>query len=597
MYKFNEPVSELIWNIKYRCKDKDKIIDNTIEDTWQRIAKTAALAEPIKQRKYWQNKFYDILTDFQFLPGGRIIAGAGVHRKVTLFNCFVMKLAQDSLPAIFDALKEGALTLQQGGGVGYDFSILRPRGEIAELSGTIASGPVSFMRIWDSMSAIMQSTGARRGAMMANLRCDHPDIEEFITTKSDPTQLRHFNLSVIVTDEFMQAVKYNDNWQLVFPIAGKINKGEKIIYRRWSGHRELIPCRLIRSVNARELWQKIMRSSYDFAEPGIIFEDTINRFNPLWYREWISATNPCGEIPLPNYGACNLGSINLTQFVLNNYTKSSQINWTALENVTEIAIRFLDNIITVSKYPLKMQQKEALATRRIGLGFTGLGDALVMLGHRYGSNASLKLTDNIAKTICETSWNLSIELAKEKEIFPLYSKKDYLRGEFVKSLSPSIQKNIARYGIRNSHHNAIAPAGTISLLANNITNGIEPIFSGEYERNIRLADGEIKKISVMDYALRVWRAQKQDELFPPNWVDALTLLPDDHLRIQSIVQKYIDNAISKTINIPENFPFAKLQKVYTKAFRLGLKGCTVFRPNPVTGNVLEIKEVDPCCSV
>lgn len=596
MIKFNEPISELIWNIKYRYKNNNKFIDNTIEDTWQRIAKTAALVEPVKQRKYWQNKFFEILTDFCFLPGGRIIAGAGTQRKVTLFNCFVMKLAEDSLPAIFDALKEGALTLQQGGGVGYDFSILRPRGQIAELSGAIASGPVSFMRIWDSMSAIMQSTGARRGAMMGTLRCDHPDIEEFIEAKSDSTQLRHFNVSVIVTDEFMQAVKNNSDWHLVFPTTSTHTQQDKIIFRRWSSSAELIPCRLFHTVKARNLWLKIIKSAYDYAEPGIIFEDTINRLNPLWYCEWISATNPCGEIPLPAYGACDLGSINLTQFVNNIFSKSAQMNWQKIENLTETAVRFLDNIITVSKYPLKNQQQMAIATRRIGLGFTGLADALVMLGHRYGDNKSLKVTHDIAKTISEASWYASIYLAKEKGKFPLFDKKKYLLGEFVKSLPQEMRAKIARYGIRNSHHNAIAPAGTISLLANNISNGIEPIFSGEYQRSIRMQNGDISKIQVMDYALRIWREKNRGLTLPPNWSDAQSLTPENHLQMQSVVQRYMDNAISKTINIPVNFPFPALQDVYTQAFELGLKGCTIFRPNPITGNVLEIADADPCCS-
>lgn len=597
MHVFQESISKLVWNIKYRYKYNNRIIDQTIEDTWRRVAHATAQAENPKNRKLWEQKFFEILTDFCFLPGGRILAGAGTQRKVTLFNCFVMKLAQDSLPAIFDALKEGALTLQQGGGIGYDFSVLRPNGQLAEQSGALASGPVSFMRIWDSMSATMQSSGARRGAMMGTLRCDHPDIEEFISAKADPLQLRHFNVSVVVTNEFMQAIQNNADWSLVFPVVDGVNKKDKVVWRRWSGNSEPVLCRVFRTIKARELWDRIIKSAYDYAEPGIIFEDTINQLNPLWYREWISATNPCGEIPLPAYGACDLGSINLTQFIINPFSKTAQIDWKKLENTTMVATRFLDNIINISKYPLQAQKQEALATRRIGLGFTGLADALVLLGMRYGSPKSLNVTKKIIQIISATTWNTSIELAQERNSFPLFNKKHYLQGEFVKKLPDDIRKKIARYGMRNSHHNAIAPAGTISLLANNISNGIEPIFSSEYDRSMRLPSGEIAKFQVLDYALRLWRQQKSTDSLPPHWADTQVLLPDDHLHMQSVVQPFIDNAISKTINIPENFPFSAVHQVYTKAYKLGLKGCTVFRPNPITGNVLTIKEIDPCCSI
>lgn len=575
MTTFLEPISENVWNIKYRYTHNQQIIDQSIEATWQRVAHAIAKAEARSARKFWQQQFYQLLEDFNFLPGGRILAGAGTARKVTLFNCFVMNIREDSLAAIFDALKEGATTLQQGGGIGYDFSILRPQGQLTDQTGSIASGPVSFMKIWDSMSATMQSSGARRGAMMGTLRCDHPDIEEFIAAKSDPQLLRQFNVSVLVTDEFMRAVQNNSDWALVFPVKGDV----------------------MRYVKARELWEKIIKAAYQYAEPGVIFVDTINRYNPLWYCEQISASNPCGEIPLPPYGSCNLGSINLTQLIQNPFSNQANIDWQKLIHVTELATRFLDNVITISRFPLKAQQQVAHNTRRMGLGFTGLADALIMLGMRYGSAASLQLAQKIMQTIANATWQTSIDLAKERGSFPLLNKKLYLQGEYVRHLPAEIRQQISRYGMRNSHHNAIAPAGTISLLANNISNGLEPVFAPHYVRRVRTVEGKLLTFNVMDYAYRIWQSKKSaNNSLPPAWSDAQTLSPKAHLQIQAAVQPFIDNAISKTINLPQNFPFAKLTQVYGDAYKAGLKGCTIFRPNPVTGSVLSIGDVDRCCT-
>lgn len=594
---FQEPISEHIWDLKYRYR-REKIIDHTIEDTWLRVAKAIAKVEQPSARPHWQQKFYDILENFLFLPGGRILAGAGTKHVVTLFNCFVMPVS-DSLTSIFDALKEGALTLQEGGGVGYDFSMLRPSGFSAQHTGTVASGPVSFMRIWNSMCATMQSTGARRGAMMGILRCDHPDIEEFIAAKSDPHELRHFNVSVLVTDAFMQAVTENRDWELVFPVDDAREPG--VVLRRWSGSEALVACRIVRRVKARELWQKIIKAAYDYAEPGVIFEDTINRQNTLWYSEWISATNPCGEIPLPTYGACNLGALNLTQFVLQPFTEHAQVDWIKLKNTTSVATRFLDNVIDASRYPLKAQKIQAHATRRIGLGIAGLADMFIMLGLSYGSAASLQLASQLMKVIAETTWQTSIELSKERGVFPLFDKEKYLSGHFVQQLASDLRQDIARSGVRNSHHNTIAPTGTISLLANNISNGVEPVFSAHYQRTVRKPEGNLQKFSVQDYALRVWEGMQQTEKLPPAWMDSQALMPEQHLQIQAAVQPYIDNAISKTINIPVDFPFEKLTEIYTKAYELGLKGCTIFRPNATTGSVLSIfpppsdEDTDRCC--
>lgn len=586
MSAFQESISEVIWDIKYRHRSFDKILDVKIEDTWQRVAKAIAAVEVSKERRYWQKQFEELLTDFTFLPGGRILAGAGTARHVTLLNCFVMKIAEDSLGSIFDALKEGALTLQQGGGIGYDFSILRPRNVVTDRSGSTASGPVSFMQIWDSMSAIMQSSGSRRGAMMGMLRCDHPDIEEFIAIKSDPSKLRQFNVSVIVTDEFMQAVEKNADWSLIFPIG-----------RDRSSSSKKIAVKVFKTLKARDLWEKIIKAAYSYAEPGVVFIDTINRMNPLWYCECITATNPCGEIPLPHYGACDLGSINLTQFVQNPFTPKATINWVKLEKTAELATRFLDNVIDVSKYPLAAQKSMSLNSRRIGLGFTGLGDALVLLGISYGSQESFQMAKKIMQTIAEVTWHQSVLLAKEKSSFPFLRKKEYVSGEFVQQLPEELRKKILRYGIRNSHHNAIAPTGTISLLANNISNGIEPIFSPRYDRKVRTLQDTILHFSVQAYSYRLWQQHGQGKKLPPAWVDAQTLTPEHHLKIQAAVQGFLDHAISKTINLPEDFPFEKLNRVYTKAYKLGLKGCTIYRPNPITGSILSASDTDQCCPV
>lgn len=591
MTQLLQPISQSIWDIKYRYRKDDQILDHSIDDTWRRVAKAIARAEKPSERKHWETAFYHMLAGFKFLPGGRILAGAGTSHKVTLFNCFVMPIRKDSLKGIFDAVLEGALTLQQGGGVGYDFSTLRPSGDLVTKTGIPASGPISFMRIWDTMCSVMLSTGARRGAMMGVLRCDHPDIEHFIAAKLDAKELRHFNVSVFVSDAFMNAVKNDESWQLVFPVKPS-NLEDEIVYRQWGNSLEPVPCKVYQTVSARELWEKIIRAAYQCAEPGVLFGGTINTMNNLWYRETIHATNPCGEIPLPSYGACDLGAINLTQFVRDPFTSHASIDWFGIEETTAIATRFLDNVIDVSLYPLPAQKKQAHGTRRIGLGLTGLADMFVMLGIAYGSEESIQLSTKLMKRISNITWFTSIELAREKGIFPFYEER-YLQGEFVNSLDESIRNQITQYGVRNSHHNTIAPTGTISLLAGNVSNGVEPIFRAEYNRHVRLVNGSTETFKVKDYAYWLWQSQKEKNL-PAKWLDVDSLAPDSHLAIQAAMQPYIDNAISKTINIPENYPFDQLIDVYTKAYQLGLKGCTIFRPNPITGSVLEVPE-EHCC--
>jgi ribonucleoside-diphosphate reductase alpha chain len=587
------PLSRRIWDTRYRYREGASVRDKDIEATWSRVAAALAAVEA-RDADSWQEAFYRLLADFRFLPGGRILAGAGSGRRVTLFNCFVMGGIEDSMEGIFTALKEGALTMQQGGGVGYDFSTLRPHGSRAWSIGGIASGPVSFMRIWDSMCATLLSTGARRGAMMATLRCDHPDILDFIDAKQDPRELRHFNLSVLVSDDFMQAVEDDADWALVFP-ASQLEDGaggseQRMVERDWPGHETPVACRVVRVVPARELWERLMRASYDYAEPGVLFIDRINRGNNLWYRERISATNPCGEIPLPAYGACDLGSINLTRFVEYPFERRASVNFDSLAEVAGLAVRFLDNVIDASRFPLRQQRLQATQTRRIGLGVTGLADALMMLGIRYGSPQSFETAAQVMRSLCHSAYRSSIQLAGEKGSFPAFEVEKYLQGAFVQTLPGDIRAGIAAQGIRNSHLIAIAPTGTISLLADNLSSGLEPVFEARYRRRVRQLDGSLQEYEVVDNACRVWQNAHDPESLPPAFVDAHGLLPEAHLQMQAVIQPFVDNAISKTINIPEGYEFSAYQSVFQQAYAMGLKGCTAFRPNPVTGSVLSVEE-------
>ncbi len=601
---FMMPIARLIWDTRYRYRDGTNVHDQDVTDTWRRLARALASVEA-RDREHWQTAFYRLLEDFRFLPGGRIMAGAGTGRRVTLFNCFVMGTIEDSMEGIFTALKEGALTMQQGGGVGYDFSTLRPQGSRAWSVGGIASGPVSFMRIWDSMCATLLSTGARRGAMMATLRCDHPDIMAFIEAKREPGELRHFNLSVLVSDGFMEALRDDAEWALVFPVAQleepPPGSRKAVVERDWPGYAAPVPCRVISTLPARELWQRVMRASYEYAEPGVLFIDRINRWNNLWYRERINATNPCGEIPLPPYGACDLGSLNLTAFVVQPFSDDARMDLSGLAQATAVAVRALDNVIDASRFPLESQRQAVLQTRRIGLGVTGLGDALIMLGIRYGTAQSFAIAAELMQTLCHAAYRTSVQLAGEKGCFPGFEAAKYLQAPFVEALPDDIRAGIASSGIRNSHLVAIAPTGTISLLANNVSSGLEPVFEARYRRRIRQLDGSMHEHEVSDYACYLWRGRHGSDDLPPAFVDARALEPAVHLRMQAAIQPYVDNAISKTINIPQQFDFAAYQSVFEQAHALGLKGCTTFRPNPVTGSVLSQHPAAParahCCDI
>ena len=577
-------ISRHVWETKYRYVDRHSC-EQTIANTWRRLARALASVEP-ENAANWEQRFFSILENFKFLPGGRIHAGAGTARNVTLLNCFVMGTIEDSVSGIFHALQEAALTMQQGGGIGVDFSTLRPRGAAAKGAGTIASGAVSFMQIWDAMCGTILSTGARRGAMMATLRCDHPDIEEFVTAKQRSGQLRRFNLSVQVSDGFIEAVRSNDEWPLVFPAAAFEGDGETIL-RDWPGENEPIPCRVIRRVSAAQLWERILRATYDYSEPGVLFIDRINRLNNLWYCERLTATNPCGEIPLPPYGACDLGSLNLTRFVISPFTKEARIDFADLEQTAGVAVRFLDNVIDVSRFPLPQQAESAHGTRRIGLGLTGLADAMVMLGLSYGSKESLAVAGKIMRTICHAAYRASTALATEKHPFPYFERDRYLTGAFIHDLPKDIQSAIARQGIRNSHLIAIAPTGTISLLAGNVSSGLEPIFAASYFRSVLTEDGTSKQFVLTDYALDLWRRSTSlPAEMPPSFVTTAELPITAHIQMQAALQPFVDNSIAKTINVPEHTPFNEFKRIYDMAYDMGLKGCTTFRVNPVTGAIL-----------
>jgi len=594
---FTSAIARHIWDTKYRFRENGQVRDVTIADTWRRIAR--ALAAHERDAAGWEERFYRALSDFAFLPGGRIQAGAGTGRRVTLFNCFVMGTIEDSIDGIFAALKEGALTMQQGGGVGYDFSTLRPRGAAARGVGAIASGPVSFMEIWDAMCGTLLSTGARRGAMMATLRCDHPDIEAFIEAKQDPHRLRRFNLSVLVTDEFVQAVRADAEWPLVFPADhGDPPQGETLM-RVWSGATHPVPCRVVRRLPARALWDKLMRATYDYAEPGVIFIDRVNRCNNLWYREHISATNPCGELPLPPYGACNLGSINLTRFVRDGFTPRARLDLEGIRALTAVAVRMLDNVTDASQFPLERQAEQARGARRIGLGLTGLADALIMLGLHYAEEPARRLAAEVMRTIRDAAYRASIALAREKGPFPFFEHGRYLAGEYVRALPEDIRAALDEHGIRNSHLLAIAPTGTISLLANNVSSGIEPVYDFRYRRRVLELDGSAREYELSDHALEAWRRTHGDAPLPRAFVTAQQLEPAAHLEMQAALQPFVDSSISKTINVPAAYPFERFKDIYERAFDAGLKGCTTFRPNAITGSVLATaaESAPACCTL
>jgi len=559
-------IAEEIWERKYRYQGNHKDIpeDKSIEDTLHRVARAIAVNE--QNARHWESKFEEILLGKYFLPGGRIIANAGTQRtEVTMFNCYVMNTIEDSIEGIFDTVKDSAVTQKQGGGVGFDFSTLRPKDSHIKGCESKSSGPISFMQVLDSTCRTIMSAGQRRGAQMGVMRCDHPDIESFITAKRGNSALQMFNLSVAITEKFIQAVKHNEDWELSF--NGQVHK----------------------TIRATELWDLIMQSTYDFAEPGFILMDKINEMNNLYYCETIAATNPCGEQPLPPYGACLLGSLNLTKFVKNPFEKNAEIDYDLIKEVTRTAVRLLDNVIDLSGYPLPQQRDEARRKRRMGIGITGLADMFIFMGVRYGSAKSLEIASEVMQAITNAAYEASIGIAKEKGSFPLLEEAKYCRGKFVEQLPEEIRAGIKKFGLRNSHLTSIAPTGTISLLAGNVSSGLEPIFAFKYNRRIRNGEeDDFTEVEVTDYAYRkyiehVGRAVKDKDL-PDYFVTTDDVTPEEHINIQAALQAHVDSSISKTINVPPDYPFDKFKDIYMYAHSKGLKGCTTFRPSEhITG--------------
>lgn len=578
---FDQPISEQIWNQKYRFQTEREGFssDNDVVDTWGRIASATANQPRLHNQpeviEQLEQQFFSAMYDFKFLPAGRIISGAGTERNVTLFNCYVMGTIPDSLDGIFDMLKEAALTMQQGGGIGYDFSTLRPKGAPVKGVESFSSGPLTFMDVWDAMCKTIMSAGNRRGAMMATMRCDHPDILEFVHAKQDPLRLRQFNVSVLVTDPFMEAVAKGQDWDLVFD-------GE--VYS---------------TVNAKELWDQIIQNTYDYAEPGVIFIDRINRENNLWFLETISATNPCGEQPLPPYGACLLGSLNLARFVALPFTEQADVNWAGLEETTRAAVRLLDGVIDTSKFPLPQQEEEAMYKRRQGLGITGLADMLFMIGMKYGSGEAVSFVNRLMENIAIWAYEESIEMAKEYGPAPFIESKEarrqFCESTMMQRLPEHIRTGVTLHGIRNSHLLSIAPTGTISMYAGNVSSGIEPVFAPWYDRTIINNDVDLTKRTerVMVYCVHKYFEAgftEEDDWWKKYMVTAQDLDPHHHIVMQGAAQKWIDSSISKTVNIPVDYSFDEFQAVYMDAWNHGCKGCTTYRPNEVTGSILSVVE-------
>jgi len=562
---FDTPLAAEIWEKKYRFRS-DAGEDADIAATFDRVAGAVARAEKPDALEGWKARFRQALSDFKFIPAGRILAGAGTNRNVTLVNCFVMGSIPDDLPGIFEHLREAAITMQQGGGVGMDFSTIRPAGAPVLGVGAQASGPLSFMDSWDAMCRTIMSAGQRRGAMMGCLRIDHPDIEAFIDAKRDASRFRNFNLSVLVPDDFMSALAHGSDWSL---------RHEGTHYK---------------SISAQALWDRLMRANYEAAEPGVIFIDRVNAFNNLAGKEVISASNPCGEQMLPPYGACLLGSINLARLVEAPFSSSAGIDIAALEDLTSTAVRFLDNVIDISRFPLEAQATEARSKRRIGLGVTGLADALIFCDAAYGSDAAVALTERWLCAIKRAAYRASAQIAEEKGAFPLYDPSLLDRPNLL-DLDSQTRSLIAAHGLRNACLTSIAPTGTTSLLADNVSSGIEPVFAFTYSRKIKQADGSSRDEAVADFAFARWLALKGDEPPAPDiFVSAQTLSPKDHVRMQSAAQRFVDSSISKTVNCPADIPFETFKGIYGDAYRSGCKGLTTYRPNAITGSVLNTVE-------
>ena len=559
---FDQKIGEQIWRSKYQYKTDEREIDQSLADTWLRVARSLAQAETAENRLGVSRTFYQAMEDFKLLPGGRILAGSGTEMNVTLCNTFVMRTMPDSVRGIMDTVKDAALTMQMGGGIGFDFSPLRPKGYNVNGLNCPAAGPLAAMDICDAVCKMLV-TGMGRGAMMAAMRCDHPDIREFVTVKSDPARLRNFNLSVMITDSFMAALKSDEGWEL-----------------KWNNQ-------TIERVRAREIWEAIMRQAYDTAEPGVLFIDRMNSANPLSYLEDICATNSCAEQPLPPNGTCPLTSINLARLVTSPFTREAQLNLTELRRLVGVAVRLLDNVIDLSRFALKAQKNEAQEKRRIGVGITGVADALIMLGIRYGSPEAANLVGSWVQTIQNAAYFASAKLSAARGPFHLYDAEQHRQHAAIRSLDPHVRKAIADHGLRNGVLTTIAPTGTTSMFGGNVSSGIEPVFATSFRRKITRPDGTKSEEMVEDYAAWLYhRLFGKSEPLPGTFVTASELRPEEHVRMQAAAQRWVDSGISKTVNCPANIPFAAFEDVYQQAYDAGCKGCTTYRPNAITGSVL-----------
>ncbi|MEI6117275.1 MAG: adenosylcobalamin-dependent ribonucleoside-diphosphate reductase, partial [Burkholderiales bacterium] len=570
------------------------------EDLFKRVARALASVEPTDKEK-WEERF---LINIQngAIGAGRIMSSAGTDIQATLINCFVQPVGdciqgmdENGYPGIYEALRESAETMRRGGGVGYDFSRIRPRGAQVRATASIASGPCSYINVFDQSCSTVESAGARRGAQMGVLRIDHPDVLEFITAKRSPGRWNNFNVSVAVTDAFMSAVESNAPWELVHSSAPSSDLIESGAHKRDDGKW------VYRTIPAQELWDTVMQSAYDFAEPGILFIDNMNRDNNLRYCEQIEATNPCGEQPLPPYGCCDLGPVILTRFVHNpfGFTGLPGFDFHAFRQAVALQVRALDNVLDLTFWPLPQQRAQAEAKRRIGVGFTGLGNALAMLCLRYDRNDGREMAAQIAECMRDAAYIASVDLAKEKGSFPLFSADDYLlEGTFASRLPEDIQLAIREHGIRNSHLISIAPTGTVSLaFADNASNGIEPPFSWSYRRKKREADGSTREYSVEDHAWRRYRELGGNvEQLPEYFVSALDMAAADHIAMMQVVQPFVDTAISKTVNVPVDYPYVDFKVLYLQAWKAQLKGLATYRPNRILGSVLSTSEPAPTLS-
>ena len=649
-----QPASWDIWDKKYRLKTKQgDAVDADIDGTYQRVARALADAEPTAEKqKYWYDRFLWALRRGA-IPAGRITSNAGAleHKPATsTINCTVSGTITDSMDGILEKVHEAGLTLKAGCGIGYEFSTLRPRGAFVAGAGAYTSGPMSFMDIYDKMCFTVSSAGGRRGAQMGTFDVSHPDVKDFIRAKREDGRLRQFNLSLLITDGFMQAVETDADWPLVFPINEKevgdidLASAEQVVWRDWPTTRNyitrddgMVACKIYGHIRARHLWDMIMVSTYDYAEPGFILIDKVNEMNNNWWCENIRATNPCGEQPLPPYGACLLGSVNLTNFVRNAFTDQATFDWEEYKEVVRVFTRMLDNVVEVNGLPLEQQRAEIMRKRRHGMGFLGLGSTMTMLRMKYGSKESLDFTDRIARDMAVAGWEMGLSLAQEKGPAPIMEERFAVTAEMLRkrpemakdgwkvgqeipgkvlharysrymqriaSVAPDLVDQLAETGARFTHHSSIAPTGTISLsLANNASNGIEPSFAHHYSRNvIREGKKTKEKVDVYSFELLAYRelvnakampfSDDPAAKLPEYFIAADDITPKEHVDVQAAAQKWVDSSISKTANVPTDYPYEDFKDIYRYAYQQGLKGCTTFRFNPAAFQGVLVKETD-----